>query len=472
MTTKTTGAPRAFPQAVEYERAVLGGLMQAPNKIPDVGELLTPGDFYRQDHGELYRLLLTMAAGGDQIDAVTVPYLVAQEDDGVRFGGVAYVADLPGHCPATANLLFYAREIQRLSARRRLIGLFQAQVEKLFEPDADPGAVGEGLHGAVAEVLDETRTVRRAGSLHDILVARVDELDLLRARPVEQRLVGVSWGLRDADGLTQGLMPGDLWVIAGRPGMGKTALLFGVLDHHAEGRGARTGGAVGLWEAEMSERQLADRYLADKAHVAAKSIRRVDISDEEAERMWTLTNQTRGRRYHVDASPRLTMSQVASRARRLKDTWPDLRAIGIDYLQILQPDNPRAPREQQVSAISYEAKQLAKELQVAVLLGSQLNRKCEDRPDRRPEVGDLRESGAIEQDADGIVLVYRPAVYWPTVSRFQGLAELIVAKNRQGGTGSCWVGFAADKARFHDLSSDQYKELPRRGDMPPRKEDL
>jgi len=431
---------RPFPQAVEAERALLGGLITDPGKLGDVAEVVDGDAFYRREHGALFTLLQEMMQRGEHIDLVTVPERIARGGEAERFGGVAYVVELPDHVPSTANLVHYAEVIKDKALLRGLIERATELTQKAYDQPPD-----------VTELLDEAaREVTKLGAgksrkgWHPISLI-VDE-ELVRIEQLSEEkgsTTGYTTGFLDLDEKLAGLHPTDLIILAARPAMGKTALALNIAQNLAlmEER------AVGLFSMEMGRGQLVTRMLCCHGLVDAGKVRTGNLDTEDWERFIEASEYLRKARVHIDDTPGLSIGELRTRARRLKAEHKDLALIVIDYLQLMKGEDPRQPREQQISSISRGLKGLAKDLEAPVIALSQLNRGVESRQEKRPMVSDLRESGAIEQDADIIMFIYRDEYYNPD-SLDKGLAEVIIAKQRNGPTGTVKLVFQGQYTRF------------------------
>lgn len=438
--------PRPYPSAVEAERALLGGLIQQPDLLPEVAEIVRPDDFYRPEHDALYALLLQMQARGEAIDSITVPERITREGLQDRFGGIAYVIELPDLVPATANLPHYASVIKEKALLRGLIDASRKLSDRAY---AQPEDVEELL----AEAARQMTTLGEAGDrrswapvslIVDEELARIEQLSA-----TDGTTTGHSTGFLDLDGKLAGLHPTDLLILAARPAMGKTALALNIAQNVA----LMESKPVGIFSLEMSRGQLVTRMLCCHGLVDAGKVRTGTLDTEDWERFIDASETLRKASIHIDDSPGLSIGELQARARRLKAEHGELGLIVVDYLQLMRGDDPRASREQQISAISRGLKGLAKDLECPVIALSQLNRGVESRQDKRPLVSDLRESGAIEQDADVILFIYRDEYYNPD-SLDKGLAEVIIAKQRNGPTGTVRLVFQGQYARFDNYADE------------------
>lgn len=431
---------RPFPNAIEAERALLGGLMQQPVHVPKVADIVTPEDFYRPEHQSLFKLLVQMQGRSESIDLITVSDRIAREGQHERYGGVAYVVELPDHVPSTANLPHYAEVIKEKSLLRSLIGTTQDLTNAAFQQPED---VGELLDRAARDMVSIGIGHDRRSWQQISLV--VDE-ELLRIEKLAEKsgaTTGFTTGFLDLDQKLAGLHPTDLLILAARPAMGKTALALNIAQNVATLEEV----TVGIFSMEMSRGQLITRMLCCHGLVNAGKVRTGTLDTEDWERFLDASEYLRKAKLHIDDSPGLSIGEVRTRARRLKTENPDLGLIVIDYLQLMKGEDPRSSREQQISSISRGLKGLAKDLECPVIALSQLNRGVESRQEKRPLTSDLRESGAIEQDADVIMFLYRDEIY-NKETLDQGIAEVIIAKQRNGPTGTVKLVFQGEYTRF------------------------
>jgi replicative DNA helicase len=436
---------RPFPHSVEYERALLGGLLQNPAMLREVAEVVEADDFHRPDHQELFRLLARMDAGGEPIDQVTVPERISREGRADRFGGVPYVVELVDHVSSTANLSHYAGVIREKATLRRFIEHSQELVDKAFD---QPESVSALIEDASKRIFALSREQSRR-AWHRISLI-IDE-ELLRVEKLgaqAQAITGVTSGFLDIDEQLSGLQRGDLIVLAARPSMGKTALALNMAQN-ASIMGKVT---VGVFSLEMGRQQLVDRMLCTQGLVDATKMRSGNLDSEDWERLLEASEVLRRAGLHIDDTPALTLSELRIRARRLASQEADLGLIVVDYLQLMQADDRGVSRTEQVSEMSRGLKALAKDLNVPVIALSQLNRSVETRADKRPLLSDLRESGAIEQDADVIMFIYRDE-YYNKDSAEKGIAEVIIAKQRNGPVGTVKLAFRGQFARFDDVDT-------------------
>ena len=431
---------RQVPQSVEAERALLGGLIVAPERYGDVADVVRAEEFYRPDHAALYTLIGEMSRDGATIDAVSLGERIAR-DDPERYGGMAYVLSLPEAVPSTAALENYADIVfQKATLRAFVRATLELTSEALDQPD--------DLQRFFDHATRQITAIKRDGARGWEDLSLVVDAEIQRLEALSQSggdLVGVTTGFTDLDARLAGMQRSDLLILAARPSMGKTALALNIARSAAMVGGV----AVAVFSLEMSRGQLVGRLLSSMAEIDASRMRLGHLVEDEWEALLAASDDLRGARIFLDDTPGLSIGDLRARARRLSAQASDLGLIVIDYLQLMQGDDPKAPRIQQIGDISRGLKALAKDLNVPVLALSQLNRGVEARADKRPMMSDLRESGAIEQDADVIMFIYRDEYYNPE-SPDKGLAEVIIAKQRNGPTGMVKLVFTGRYARFDD----------------------
>ncbi len=435
---------RQFPQSLEAERAVLGALILDPQRTDSIAALIKQEDFYSEAHGRTFELLVAHSNAGSTVDLLGLVQEVLDSGTPEEFGGVAYISGLPEQVPTTENVEYYARIVLDKSRRRNLLQAAGQILERGFAGGEDTADLLDFAEGRIFEVTqdDHHKNWQTLAEITDVEMPKIE----LRADN-QGDVVGIPTGFVDLDKKLAGLQPTDLVVLAARPAMGKTALALNISQHAA----LTAGIGVGIFSMEMSAGQLWTRMLCTDALVEGGKVRTGDLHEKD----WSLLSDASQRLYQapvwIDDTPGLTVHQLRSRARRLKARHPELGMIVVDYLQLMQGSGgARESREQVISAISRGLKGIAKDLDVAVLALSQLNRGLESRTDKRPMPSDLRESGAIEQDADVIVFIYRDEVYnEDTIDR--GVAEIIIAKQRRGPIGRVRLAWNGPFTRFDNL---------------------
>jgi replicative DNA helicase len=432
---------KSLPASEESERAVLGGILLDPTVLPIVSGRLKPEDFYLERHQVLYQAMLELQEAETQIDLRTLQAKLEQQGRFDSVGGVAYLASLDLDLPDIGRIDSYSEIVKERSVRRRLI---QASGQ-IIRDCLDGGlAANEALGRAEQAILGLGEEAVRRGFtvLGEVFHQTLEELE---ERPGSM-LTGVPSGFIDFDRMSHGLNRGNLIIIAGRPGMGKTSFALNVAQHVA----IRERRAVGIYSLEMSQQELALRILCSEADISFSRLRAGHLSQKEWSRIVSTVRGVGDAPLFIDDSPNPTLLEVASKARRLK-AEKGLSLLVLDYLQLMQAGGRYENRNLEIAAISRGLKQLAKELELPVIALSQLSRQPERRgSDHRPQLADLRESGSIEQDADMVAFIYRDEVYNQTDEN-KGLAELIIAKHRNGETGTVPLVFLGETTSFRNL---------------------
>lgn len=441
---------RVPPNSIEAEQAVLGGLMLAPEAYDRINDKLTPNDFYRRDHQLIYRAIGELAERNRPFDAVTLGEWFESQGHMELVAGGAYLVELASTTPSAANITAYAEIVRDKAVMRQLIEVGTEIVNDAFQPDGKESdemlAVAEQKVFAIAEQGARGRTDFVA--MNDALK---DAFEVLRVRSESGGTVtGLPTGYTEFDMMTAGLQPTDLVILAARPAMGKTTFALNIAEYAA----IKSKKAVAVFSMEMSAGQLAMRLISSVGRINATRLRTGQLEDEDWSRVTSAIRILKDQaKVFIDDTPGLSPDVLRSKARRLKREH-DLGLIVIDYLQLMSVPGNNENRATEISEISRSLKGLAKELNVPVIALSQLNRSLETRTDKRPVMADLRESGAIEQDADMIVFIYRDDYYNKETSPDKGLAEIIIGKQRSGPTGSCKLRFFGEYTRFDNLSHD------------------
>lgn len=432
---------RVPPQDQDAEQAVLGAMLIDPDAVSRAMELLRPEDFYRPGHRILFEAMLDLADHEQPVDVVTTASALRKAGQIEVVGGVAYLAELQDVVATSANVAYHARIVAERALLRSLIDAGTDIVRQAYEAEGDP-----------AEILDqaEERIMRvshkRTGTAIPLSTVLIDAFTHLEARYNNPDVLGVPSGFPDLDRLTAGFQPSDLTVIAARPSMGKTTFILNVARN-----AARSGVPVALFSLEMSREQLALRLLCAEAGIDSQKIRQGRVEQGE----WAILSKALGdlgdAPIYIDDSPSLSALDIRARSRRLK-AERHLGLVIIDYMQLMQGSARAENRQQEISQISRSLKALAREIEVPVIALSQLSRAVESRQDRRPMLSDLRESGAIEQDADVVAFIYRDD-YYNQESDQPGVVDLIVAKQRNGPTGVCRLHLRRETGKFYALDS-------------------
>ncbi len=441
-------ALRVPPQSVEAEQAVIGGLMLAPDSLDRVGDFLTEHDFYRRDHRMIYRGIRELSEKNKPFDAVTLGEWFESNNLSEQIGGIGYLIELASTTPSAANIRAYAEIVREKSVLRQLIEAGTDIVNDGFQPEGrDSQEVLSAAEMKVFRIAEQGR--RGRADFIPLREAMKDAFQLLQERYENQGTVtGLPTGFHDFDEMTAGLQPSDLIILAARPAMGKTTLALNMAEYAA----LKTKKAVAVYSMEMSASQLAFRLMSSIGRINATRLRTGQLEDEDWSRVNMAIRMLSDVKIFIDDTPALSPDVLRSKARRIKREH-DLGLIVIDYLQLMAVPGTGENRATEISEISRSLKALAKELNVPVIALSQLNRGLESRTDKRPVMADLRESGAIEQDADIIVFIYRDE-YYNKDSQDKGLAEVIIGKQRNGPTGTVKLKFFGEYTRFDNLARD------------------
>lgn len=441
------------PQNQEAEQSVLGGLLLDNEAIHRVVELLDAADFYREGHRKIFQAVLDLYGKSEPADLVTVTNALKASGALDAVGGAAYLAELVDRVPSAANAASYAKIIREKSVLRRLIEGATEIAERGYR---DEGNVDEYVDSAEKIVFEVAQRRFRKGftPVKEIVKDSFKAIEQLYER--RELVTGVPTGYRELDRLTCGLQRSDLIIIAGRPSMGKTAFALNIVEHAS----IEAGIVSAVFSLEMSQEQLVRRMLCSRAEVDASKLRGGFLAESDWPRLTRAAGLLSEAPIFIDDSPALSVLEVRAKARRLQREH-GVGLLVIDYLQLMRGGARMESREREISEISRALKALAKELDVPVVALSQLNRGVEARQDKRPQLSDLRESGAIEQDADVIAFVYRDEMYNPE-SADAGKAEILIGKQRNGPTGKVVLAFRNNITRFDDLAqgTDAYAPPP------------
>ena len=435
------------PQNLEAEESVLGAMMISPGAIGAVSEIVDAGDFYRESHAKIYRAALALYAKGEPVDAITLTDELEERAELEAVGGRVRLHELAALVPATANAAHYARIVHETATLR---GLIRAGGEIARLGWERPGETGDLVDQAeqILYDLSQQRVTGEWSEIEELLKESFERITQLYESGVD--LTGTPSGFRDLDRLTSGFQPGNLIIVAARPSMGKSALALCM----AANMGVRHNIPVGLFTLEMSKAEVTQRLMCSEAKVESQRLRNGKLAPDDWPRLTAACDKLAKAPIYVDDTGLLNMMEIRSKARRLKARHPNLGLIIVDYLQLLTPSQRRDSdgRVQEVSEMSRSLKILARDLDVPIVALSQLSRAVEQRTDKRPILSDLRESGSIEQDADLVAFVYRDE-YYNEESDQQGLAEVILAKHRNGPTDSIKLSFLKRYAKFSDLAA-------------------
>ncbi len=433
---------RVPPQNLEAERSVLGGILLENQAIPNVMEILLDEDFYRDAHRKIYQAMTDLFERNEPVDLITLTEEVNRKGALQDVGGAVYLAALADEVPTAANILYYARIVKEKSILRQLI---EAATEVARQGYEEPEDAVSFLDRAEQTILEISRRQQRQGfvPLRSVLNETFESIEQLYDR--QGIPSGVATGFVDFDHKTSGLQRSDLVIIAGRPSMGKTALALNIARNVA----VRGNMPVAVFSLEMSKEQLATRLLCAEAKIDGSKVRSGYIKKTDFPKLTKAADVLSRAPIFIDDSPGMHVREMRGKARQMK-LEHNIDLVIVDYLQLMQGSGKVENRVQEISEISRSLKQLAKELSIPVLALSQLNRGVENRPDKRPMLADLRESGAIEQDADLIAFIYREEFYFRDKPECRGKAELIIGKQRNGPIGTVDLIFQPELTLFHD----------------------
>jgi replicative DNA helicase len=439
------------PQATEAERAVLGGILLDPEAATRAIEVVLPEAFYHPAHARIYRAMIALFSKHEPIDVMTLSEEMRKSGDLESAGGISFLAELVDSVPSAANIEHYAKIVLDKYILRQLIGASTDISRECYRAEHDAGTILDEAEQKIFRV-SESRVSQGFAHIKDILKERFEEIQ--RVHESRESVTGLSTGFIDLDKYTAGFHPGDMVIVAGRPSMGKTSFALNIAQHVA----LDSKRPVAIFSLEMSKELLVQRLLCSEAQVDAQKVRRGFTSAKDIERLTNAAGLLSEAPVFIDDTPAITTLDIRARARRLK-VERDISMIVIDYLQLARTSDRVENRQQEISSISRSMKALAKELKVPVVALSQLSRAVEARGgDKRPMLSDLRESGAIEQDADLVLFLYRPEFYDPGDPEKEGKAELIIGKQRNGPTGTVQLIFEKQYTRFLSLDSSHVTE--------------
>ncbi|KPK09997.1 MAG: replicative DNA helicase [Acidithiobacillales bacterium SG8_45] len=435
---------RLPPQSVEAEQSVIGGLLIDNSRWDQVADVVAAADFYRKEHRLIFDAIVHLAQENSPADVVTVSEYLESQHELDSVGGLSYLGSLANNTPSAANIVAYAKIVRERAVMRQLVTAVGKISDSVYTPEGRNAT--ELLDHAEQTIMDisEKGAHRKGGfqPLKSLLAGAVDRIDMLFHS--DSALTGISSGFKDLDEMTSGLQASDLVVLAGRPSMGKTSLAINMAENAAVGEQKH----VAIFSMEMPGEQLAMRMLSSLGRINGHKVRTGKLDDDDWPRLMSAMTMLSEAPIYIDDTPGLSPMELRARARRLKREH-GLDLIIIDYLQLMQSGESSENRATEISAITRAMKNLAKELSVPVIAMSQLNRSLEQRTDKRPIMSDLRESGAIEQDADVILFIYRDEVYHED-SQDKGTAEIIIGKQRNGPTGTIRLTFLGEYTKFEN----------------------
>ena len=431
------------PHSREAEESVIGAVLLSEDAVNEVMDRIHPEDFYVPAHQAIFEAMRELFDSAQPVDAVTVSEALRRHGELEKIGGVQYLTRLVDIVPSTSNIVYYASIVEEHAKRRELIRAGALVTDIAFNIDEEIATVLDSAEQAVLGVAEKrsSQTLHEVGPMfNDVL----EQIELMEQRGSE--LTGLATGYTDLDRKLAGLQPSNLVVIASRPGMGKSSLALGIAINVAA-----QDEPVAIFSLEMSKEELVQRILSSVGKVDSMKLRAGQLGP-----LWQRVVDAAGKMYkapiYIDDSPVVSVTDIRAKCRRLKRK-KGLSLVVVDYLQLMQATN-RENRQQEISEITRNLKNLARELEVPIVAASQLNRSLEQREDKRPRLSDLRESGAIEQDADVVMFIYRHEYYHPEEVEKKGIAEVIIGKHRAGSTGPIEMTFQAEFTRFANLGRD------------------
>lgn len=438
------------PQAIDAEQSLLGSLMLDSHIIDAVETEVETRDFYRSDHQKIYTAIQTLSKRDDAIDVVTVSEELDKSGKLKEIGGLAYLSSLAKNTPNSGNVVSYAKIVRENAILRRLIETSNDIIEKAYHPEGDKcDIILDYAEQRILEIKNQEGKNNDGFEKIDALLAKsIDKIEELYES--KELITGVPTGFTKLDELTTGLHGGELVVVAGRPSMGKTTFSMNVVENAIMTKGV----PAAIFSLEMPSVQIATRMLSSLSRINSRKLRTGQLKQSDFNKLTGTMMMLQGKPIYVDDTPGMTVMEIRSRARRLAaKNEAGLGLIVIDYLQLMTGDGNSENRVNEISAITRALKSLAIELDVPVMVLSQLNRGLEQRPDKRPIMSDLRESGAIEQDADLILFVYRDEVYNKDQEDNKGRAEIIIGKQRNGPIDKVVLKFLGEYTRFENYSA-------------------
>jgi replicative DNA helicase len=433
------------PQNLDAEESVLGAMMLSPGAIGAVSEILDAGDFYRESHAKIYRAALSLYARGEPVDAITLVDALEERGELEDAGGRIRIHELAALVPAAANAAHYARIVREMATLRGLIRTGQEIARLGWERPGETEALVDRAEQILFD-LSQDRVTTEFAHIDQLLKESFERITQLYEAGAD--VTGTATGFKELDRLTSGFQPGNLIIVAARPSMGKSALGLCMAANLA----VREGVPVGIFTLEMSKSEVTQRLMCSEAKVESQRLRTGKLAVDDWPRLTAACDKLAKAPIYVDDTGSINLMEIRSKARRLKSLEPNLGLILIDYLQLMTSGVTAENRVQEVSQISRSLKVLARDLDVPILAMSQLSRAVEQRHDKRPILSDLRESGSIEQDADLVMFIYRDE-YYNDESDQQGIAEVNVAKHRNGPTDGIKLSFLKRYAKFSDLAA-------------------
>jgi len=439
------------PQSIEAERSVIGALLISSDSWDGVAEVVAAADFYRPEHRAIFRQIALLVDRGEPVDVVTVSDRLLATGELDAAGGHTYLAELAEQTPTASNVRAYANAVRERSVLRQLINAAQDIASAGFNPEGRSSE--ELVDEAERLIMQISESGQKAGgpqSMDGLLKGAIDRIEELYNTGGD--ITGLTTGFIDLDRMTSGLQPSDLVIVAGRPSMGKTSFAMNLIENAA----LASDRPLMVFSMEMPAEQLVIRMLSSLGRIDQGRVRTGKLEQDDWPKLASATEKLKGTQVFIDDTPALTPTELRSRVRKLVREQGDLGMIMVDYLQLMRVAGSNEGRTAEISEISRSLKAIAKEFKCPVVALSQLNRSLEQRPNKRPVNSDLRESGAIEQDADVIMFIYRDEVYNED-SPDKGVAEIIIGKQRNGPIGTCRLSFQGQFTRFENLARGDYE---------------
>lgn len=430
------------PNDIIAEQAVLGSMLADKDAVVKAIEILKPDDFYREDHKEIYSAMLELYGLGEPIDFLTLRNSLTQRGTLEKVGSEMFLSTLIDSVPTTSNIESYVRIVEEKATLRSLIKAANDILAMGYASTEEVNSIIEKTEKKIFDVL-QNRNSRGYASIKDILVDTFDNIEQLYKK--KSKVSGLESGFTDLDLKTSGLNPSELLIVAARPAMGKSAFVLNIAHHVA----MRSKVPVMIFSLEMSKEQMVNRILCSEAEVDSMKVRTGDLDSEDWIKLGKASGNLAEAPIYIDDTPGLSSAELRAKCRKAK-LEKDIGLVIIDYLQLMESKGRSESRQNEISEISRSLKILAKELNVPVIALSQLSRAAETRPDRRPILSDLRESGSIEQDADIVMFLYRDDYYNPDTEN-KNVAEVIIAKNRSGSTGTVELAWIGKYTKFANL---------------------
>jgi len=440
------------PHDIEAEESILSAIFINNNTLLDIVEILSPDDFYKGAHKKIFRVILEMFSSEEPADLVTVANRLKEKEELESIGGAAYLASIADTAPVAVNAIHYARIIKGKASLRQLISTSSTIIDQCLKDKGDFQDIIDFAESSIFNIAEE-KAGASFSNINDLINLNIDTLEDLQSK--DGGLTGLDTGYIKVNSITSGLQKSDLIILAARPSMGKTAFALNIARNVALTERV----PVAVFSLEMSSQQLSMRLLTSEARIDSNRLKTGFISQEDWQNVTDAASILGEMSIFIDDTPSITAMEIRAKARRLKKE-KDLGLIIIDYLQLMKPPFKTDRRDLEIAEISRSLKALAKELNIPIIALSQLNRMLEQRSDKRPMLSDLRESGALEQDADIVAFIYRDDVYNKEPDNpKKGTAEIIVAKNRNGATGTAFMHFLGQYTRFEELAPESYQEF-------------